>query len=328
MATFDLLSLQPHKVSRDLTGYITYIYGEPKTGKTTLATQAGNALLFAFERGYNALPGVFPVDVTSWGDTRALVRELKKKEVKEKFQTVIFDTVDIAGTLCEKYICAQNNVDRIGEVPYGQGWTMMKKEFEEVLRTITQLGYALFLISHEKDKVFKRKDGTEYNQTIPSCPTTFNDIAKNIADIYGFAEKYGDENGQSKVRLVLRSADNSIDCGSRFKYIEPVIDMSYKALVEAINTAIDKEAELTNGQFVTSDRNIASVVKTLDYDDLLNEFNSLTGALMEKDPAAFGPKITHIVNRFLGLGKKVSETTPAQVEIIELINGEIKATLM
>ena len=242
MASFDLLSLQPHRVSRDLTGYITYIYGAAKTGKTTLATQAGNALLFAFERGYNALPGVFPVDVTSWGDTRALVRELKKKEVKEKFQTVIFDTVDIAGTLCEKYICAQNSVDKIGEIPYGQGWTMMKKEFEEVLRTITQLGYALFLISHDKDKVFKRQDGTEYNQIVPSCPTTFNEIAKNIADIYGYAEKYGDENGTSKVRLVLRSRDNSIDCGCRFKYIEPVIEMSYSSLVEAINKAIDKEA--------------------------------------------------------------------------------------
>lgn len=328
MATFDLLSLQPHKVSRDLTGYITYIYGEPKTGKTTLATQAGNALLFAFERGYNALPGVFPVDVTSWGDTRALVRELKKKEVKEKFQTVIFDTVDIAGTLCEKYICAQNNVDRIGEVPYGQGWTMMKKEFEEVLRTITQLGYALFLISHEKDKIFKRKDGTEYNQTIPSCPTTFNEIAKNIADIYGFAEKYGDESGQSKVRLVLRSADNSIDCGSRFKYIEPVIDMSYKALVEAINTAIDKEAELTNGQFVTSDRNFMATVKTLDYDALIAKFNELAQTLMGKDSAVYGPKITFIVDKYLGKGKKVSDSSPAQVELLDQIVAEIEETLI
>lgn len=26
----DLLSVQPHKVSRDLSGYITYIYGAPK----------------------------------------------------------------------------------------------------------------------------------------------------------------------------------------------------------------------------------------------------------------------------------------------------------
>jgi hypothetical protein len=328
MATFDLLSLQPHKVSRDLTGYITYIYGEAKTGKTTLATQAGTALLFAFERGYNALPGVFPVDVTSWGDVRSLVRELKKKEVKEKFQTVIFDTVDIAGTLCEKYICAQNGVDKIGEIPYGQGWTLMKKEFEEILRTITQLGYALFLISHEKDKVFKRKDGTEYNQTVPSCPTTFNEIAKNVADIYGYAEKYGDENGVSKVRLVLRSKDNSVDCGCRFKFIEPIIEMSYKALVDAINTAIDKEAELTNGQFVTNDRNFVSVAKALDYDALLVEFNNLATSLMEKDAAAYGPKITFIVDKYLGRGKKVSDSTPAQVELIDQIVSEIKDTLI
>ena len=274
------------------------------------------------------MPGIFPVDVTSWGDTRALVRELKKKEVKEKFQTVIFDTVDIAGTLCEKYICAQNSVDKIGEIPYGQGWTMMKKEFEDVLRTITQLGYALFLISHDKDKVFKRQDGTEYNQIVPSCPTTFNEIAKNIADIYGYAEKYGDENGTSKVRLVLRSRDNSIDCGCRFKYIEPVIEMSYSSLVEAINKAIDKEAELTNGQFITNERNFVSVVKTLDYDALIEEFNNLAQQLMSSDAAAFGPKITYIVDKYLGRGKKVSDSSPAQVELIDQIVSEIKETLI
>lgn len=43
----NLLSLQPHKVSRDLSGYITYVYGRAKTGKTTLAVQAPGALLLA-----------------------------------------------------------------------------------------------------------------------------------------------------------------------------------------------------------------------------------------------------------------------------------------
>jgi hypothetical protein len=205
---------------------------------------------------------------------------------------------------------------------------MMKKEFEEVLRTITQLGYALFLISHDKDKVFKRQDGSEYNQIVPSCPTTFNEIAKNIADIYGYAEKYGDENGTSKVRLVLRSRDNSIDCGCRFKYIEPVIEMSYSSLVEAINKAIDKEAELTNGQFVTNERNFVAVAKTLDYDALIEEFNNLAQQLMTTDPAAFGPKITYIVDKYLGRGKKVSDSSPAQVELIDQIVSEIKETLI
>ena len=54
----NLLNIQPHKVSKDLSGYITYIYGAPKTGKTTLASQMDGCLLLAFEQGYNALPGV------------------------------------------------------------------------------------------------------------------------------------------------------------------------------------------------------------------------------------------------------------------------------
>lgn len=323
----NLLAIQPHKVSRDLTGYITYIYGAAKTGKTTLATQAGKALLLAFERGYNALPGVMAQDMTSWGDMRAVVRELKKPEVKEAFQTVIFDTVDIAGGLCEKYICAQNNVDKIGEIPYGQGWTLMKKEFEDVVRTITQLGYAVFFISHDKDKEFKRKDGTSYHQIIPSCPNSFNEIAKNLTDIYAYAEKYED-NGVAKVRLIIRSTDNSIDCGCRFKYIDPVVDMSYQALVDALNKAIDKEAAMTNGQYVTNERNIQPVVKTLDYDALLNEFNYLAGELMTRDAAAFGPKITFIVDKYLGKGKKVSDSTIAQVELLDQIVAEIKETLI
>ena len=323
----NLLSLQPHKVSRDLTGYITYIYGAAKTGKTTLASQAGKALLLAFERGYNALPGVYAQDITSWGDTRAVVRELKKPEVKEMFQTVVFDTIDIAGSLCEKYVCAQNNVDKIGEIPYGQGWNLMKKEFEDVVRTITQLGYAVFFISHEKDKEFKRKDGTSYHQIVPSCPNTFNEIAKNLVDIYAYAEKYED-NGQAKVRLVIRSTDNSIDCGSRFKYIEPVIDMSYKALVDALNKAIDKAAETSGSEYVTNDRNTQVAVKALDYDALLAEFNNLASQLMTKDGVAYGPKITFIVDKYLGKGKKVSDSTMAQVELLDQIVAEIKETLI
>ena len=105
-------------------------------------------------------------------------------------------------------------------------------------------------------------------------------------------------------------------------------EMSYMALVDAINEAIDKEAAETNGEYVTDDRNIVSVVKTLDYDALLNDFNNLAAELMGRDPAAFGPKITFIVDKYLGRGKKVSDSTPAQVELLEQIVAEIKDTLL
>lgn len=115
----NLLDIQPHKVSRDLSGYITYIYGPPKVGKTTLAAQMPKSLLLAFEKGYNAIPGIMAQDITSWSEMRSVVRELKKPEVKQVFSTICVDTVDIAALLCEKYICSQKGVNAISELPYG-----------------------------------------------------------------------------------------------------------------------------------------------------------------------------------------------------------------
>lgn len=322
----DLLKIQPHKVSRDLSGYITYLYGAPKTGKTTLATRSPGALLLAFERGYNALPGVMAQDVSSWGDVKTIVRELKKPEVQEIFHTVIFDTIDIAGTLCEKYVCSQNGVDKLADIPWGSGWGLMKTEFEGVVRNITQLGYAVFFISHDKDREFTRKDGTKYNQIVPSCPNSFNDIAKNAADIYTYAEKY-EEGGTAKVKLILRSVDNSIDTGCRFKYIVPECEMSYDALVKALNDAIDKEAELTNNKYVTNERNIEAIPEPLDYDALMAEFQTMAQKLMSDNSEYFGPRITHIVGKYLGKGNKISDATLGQVEQINLVVGEIRDEL-
>lgn len=116
----NLLNIQPHKVSKDLSGYITYIYGAPKCGKTTLATQIPGSLLIAFEPGYNALPGVMAQDVTTWGQMKEVLRELKKPEVKETFKNIIIDTIDIASDKCKKYICNQNGIEDLGELGYGK----------------------------------------------------------------------------------------------------------------------------------------------------------------------------------------------------------------
>ena len=101
----DLLALQPHKVSRDLSGYITYIYGAPKCGKTTLAAQMEKPLLLAFEPGYHALPGVMAQDVTSWAEMKQVYRQLKMPEVQAMYRCIIIDTIDIAADRCKKYIC-------------------------------------------------------------------------------------------------------------------------------------------------------------------------------------------------------------------------------
>ena len=46
------------------------------------------------------------------------------------------------------------------------------------------------------------------------------------------------------------------------------------------------------------------VLKTYDYEALMKEFGELVGDLMQKNPAKYAPEITHIVEKYLGKGKK------------------------
>ena len=127
----DLLSLKPHKVSRDLSGYITYIYGQGGAGKTTFGSETPKPLLLAFEKGYNAIPGIIAQDISTWGELKQVLRDLKKPEVKQLFSTIIIDTVDIASQLCEKYLCNQLGIENIGDGGWAvNGWAKVKKEWE------------------------------------------------------------------------------------------------------------------------------------------------------------------------------------------------------
>jgi hypothetical protein len=319
----NLLALKPHKVSRDLSGYITYIYGPGGAGKTTFGSETPKPLLLAFEKGYNAIPGIIAQDITSWGELKQVIRDLKKPEVKEMFSTIIIDTVDIASQLCEKYLCNQLGIENIGDGGWAtNGWAKVKREWEQTFRAVTMEGYALVFISHSKDKTFTRKDNTTYNQIVPSCSTAYNEIIKNMSDIMGYIEV---EHGERK--LILRSNDESVDCKCRFKYIEPEITFGYQNLVDALNRAIDAEANATDNKFVTDERSTFTSATTYDYDVLKAEFNELVSAIMTKNQSN-APKITAIVDKYLGKNKKVAEAIPEQAELIHLINIELKEDLL
>ena len=177
----------------------------------------------------------------------------------------------------------------------------------------------LVFISHSKEKVFKPKTGNEYTQIVPSCSTAYNEIIKNMSDIVGYIDVNGNER-----KLVLRSPDGSIECKCRFKHITPVIDFSYQSLVNALNEAIDKEAAETDNKFVTNERATAAAVVEYDYEALMTEFSAVAGDLMNKNQGKYGPMITQVIDRILGRGKKISDTTPDQAEFVYLILQEVK----
>lgn len=325
----NLLNLKPHVVSTDLSGYITLIYGPPKIGKSTFGARMPKPLLLAFERGYNAIPGVIAQDITSWGEMKQVMRELKKPEVQENFKSIVVDTVDIAADFAQKYVCNQLGIENIGDGGWTtNGWAKYKKEFEDVFRTLAQLGYAIVFISHDKEKTIKPQNGTEYQQIGSSMQSSALSIIENMADIIGYAHPKVNSDGTTQRVLTLRSLDNSIRCGCRFRYIEPEIPFSYEALTKALQEAINKEALENNGQYVTNERQTISIAKEYDFDALMKEFSEIAGKLMETASAVNGPKITEIISKYLGKGKKISEATREQAELVYLIVQEIKDTLL
>jgi hypothetical protein len=223
---------------------------------------------------------------------------------------LIVDTADIAADCCQKYICNQLGIENIGDGGWTtNGWAKYKKEFEDVFRSLTQMGYAVVFISHDKEKTISPQNAKEYQQISSSMQSSALSIIENMSDIIGYAHPKVTENGARMV-LTLRSADNSIRCGCRFKYIQPEIDFTYSALTNALNEAIDREAMETNNQFVTNERQAAPILKEYNYEALMDEFQTLAGQLMERGAATNGPKITHIIEKYLGKGKKIAETTP------------------
>lgn len=314
-----LLNLEPSKVSKDLRTYITYVYGQAGVGKTTLAKDMGS-LILSCEDGTRAMSGAYNQIMKNWSDIKTICRFAKDPKMKERYKGIAVDTIDIAASYCEKYVCSQNGIKTISELPWGQGYALLKKEFEETFQELAREGYAILFISHDKEKAFKRPDGTEYTKIVPTLPESMNNIIKNMADIivYGYQEFGTDD------RYMILRSDGSIEAKSRFPYMERKIKFGYQELEDALKRAVEKEEEINGSDAVTSERTNGNNSINLDYDDLMLRFNAKVASLMEKDKAHYGPIIQEIVDGEL-MGKKFSECTRAQVEPMSVIVDKIEA---
>ena len=311
----DILNIEPTVISRDLKGKYILIYGKPKTGKTTLASRFPKNLLVAFEKGYNAIDGIKAVDINKWSDFKVVLRQLEKPEARAIYDTITIDTTTIAYEMCEQFICAQNGVQSIRDIAWGQGWGLAKKEFENCLRKITMLGYGLVLISHIETRKEKTSDDNEIEILAPSMPKRCYEVVNQIVDIIGYIATEWDDDGNSQRWLYTRQTP-TVMAGSRFPYLAPKIKLGYDELVEAINDAIDKQRELDGATVVDKiERKIEEEVK---FDEVRAEAEALWTELVKAD-AANADKILKKVEIIFGRKIKLSEITEDQKDLMQLV---------
>ena len=337
MAEINLLNIKPHQVSRDMRGYSIFFYGEPKSGKTTIATKFPRHLLLAFEKGYNATPGAMAQPINSWSEFKKVLRQLKDEKVKQQFDTIIIDTADIAYDYCEKYICSNIKradggvgVDSVADVPYGKGYGLVGKEFDDSLRSIVQMDYGLVVISHATDKTFTDEQGHDYNQIVPTLDRRARNIVSRMCDIIGYSRTVTDDKGNESTKLFIRGTQRYV-AGSRFKYTPDYIDFNYNSLVEAIGEAIDKQMKEDGKEYFTDTRQNVYVdtSKELNFDVLYKEINDIISNIVsnhtdEQIQTYWMPRITEITDKYLGKGNKIANCSREQVEALSLVLDDLK----
>lgn len=272
---------------------------------------APDALVLAFEIGTNARPGAMIQKIDTWSTFKLVLRQLEKPEAKAKFSTICIDTVAIAYDLCEQFICAQNGVQKIGDIPYGGGYAALSKEFDNALRKITMMGYGLIMTCHLKESSDENGEITGYK---PDLNNRCLKIVNGLVDIIGVITQTWDEHGESHRWIQTRSTP-TIVAGSRYKYLAPRIPFGYNEFLEALGQAIDREQE--NGAVVTDTAPIDAFEK-LDYKAIRAEASELWTVLVERDPDN-APIILKKVEMIFGRPMKLSEITEDQVDLFNLV---------
>lgn len=174
------LPTEKSKPKTKLNELMFYFYGLPKIGKTSLALQFPDALLLACEPGAKTHE-CFQVPIKNWTDLRDIRTELKKKK---EFATVIIDTADLAFAYCDKYVCTRLGVEDRADAGWGKGWNAVKREFTDVVLSISHTGRGIVFTSHQSMEPYKDHNGKDRQRIIPSLRDKGAFIMNSIVDVW------------------------------------------------------------------------------------------------------------------------------------------------
>ena len=325
----DIFNIQPHVVSKDLTGKSFLIYGDRKVGKTTCACSFPKAILLGFEKGWDYLDGVLPVPINSWKEAldvkKQLLKDAKAVTDGEKsetvYKTVIVDTIDIAYDLCEKFILDKEGVEYLDETEKMRGYRAVSREYDKFFQEIMKAGYTLVCISHATTKQVK-ENGEKYDKTIPTVPDRGFLVVSRLVDVCAYATfepNPDDPNNPNRV-LIMRGSKN-LEAGSRNKYMSTKIPFTYEALREDMEQAVEK-LKAEGGKVTESANNLyKDQSEKIDFKATMAEIRKIAKALNNLD---LMNDYTKIVNEYLGKGRSVKDCDESQSDMLALILEDLR----
>ena len=199
------------------------VHGPAKIGKSTLCSQAPDALFIATEAGLNALE-VYQVPVTNWNEFLEACRDVA--DDKHGFKTIIVDTLDNAYLMCQERVCEKHKIEHPSDLAYGKGFSLVNTEFYRVLNKLSLLPYGLFLVCHSQEKEIETRTGRR-TRIVPTLPDKARRMVLGMVDVILYCDVDTVVDGEGKMtteRRVMRTKPTeTYEAGDRTGRLPDVI---------------------------------------------------------------------------------------------------------
>jgi hypothetical protein len=322
--SFDIFNPQVSVVAKGLEGKVITVYGSNNLGKTKQATRMAKPFYLGFEKGIRAISGIPFLPINNWRDFKKINKQLTDPKTldkaKELYQTIIFDEVYTSALYCQDFLCKKHGVETIGEGNGGFGlWKEYETEFWAEIDKLLGTGYTLVFISHQEE--------TKEGKAIPKGDKRSIKPIIDNSDIV----VYLTSNGVDEDRNVIKSSawfaeTDEFFARSRFDYIDTYLpEFTAENLEKVIATAIERQEEAEGIKAVSyTEQNERFKSDALNYDDLMEQIKEVGSQLAEEDKLE---DLQDVVEKHLGVGKKVTECKKSQVQIMALILDDLKELL-
>jgi len=309
----DILNIEPHEVSSDLSGYAIGVYGSAGLGKTTVALKSDKSLLFAAEKGYKSLAGTMAVDINSWTNLLTAVAQIKNPQVQERYKTIVIDTLDELVFYGEQYVLQANNVSKPSEIAYGGFYVQIEQMFRKLFKDITQ-HYGLVIVAHADLKL----DEDDPEKKLKYATLTVNKRVKKIVigllDLLVYVE--GDRS-KPGVTIAHYKSSPYWEAKSRFPHIVESNIFNYENLKNDILHAIgDNVTNKTHKQYITEEPSYTQA----DFETIKAEVEKLGMSLVESKGLGV---VSGTINSVLG--KKIGDTDIGDVAALRALKAEFES---
>ena len=183
-----------------------FLFGEPKIGKSTWASQRPNTFFCFTEPRIGKIKCDY-ISVKDFNDVEEFLKMLEKKQIDpEKYNTIVIDTIDNFIHHIFQEVCKKYGVSYVGDVPHGKGWDRVKTRIREQILRIFATDLTPIFISHQRVMEINFQ-GRDISKIVPTINNQGREMVLPLVSIIAhmFVEPYI-EGGQRKFRRVINCA--------------------------------------------------------------------------------------------------------------------------